>query len=261
MWERVLLAKLRMELEATDVVLKRLLQDCAASSGHTTYPPLLSAMVGFGSRFWSEFSGVPPLLIRWTRWLASHHPTSSTSTEDELTSRIWRSFLCRLSLETNLLKSPRGNDVLRLLVEVTEDVVYSSFFPSLPDRVDPLDSPRSIVSHSSRASSSPSSSYLSLHEDRPPPMNSLDLFGNRSRPSMTTLPRIPELPEHHPDPYDNHPTGFETATEPEGERRGTPIRLKKTPVPTTSHRTRHRRSKDAKDRRRDDSPSDSEDGE
>lgn len=120
--DRVFRAKLQMELEPTDFILKRFLQ--ANPSAYLKPQDLFVYLRTLTDRYWTEMSQAVTLIYEWAQYL--HVPDNI----NDLKYQIWENFLCRISLDARLItgRSPaesHGNEVLRILIETVETTLLS----------------------------------------------------------------------------------------------------------------------------------------
>lgn len=118
--ERVFRAKLRMELEPTDLVFKNMLVGQVFSNTSEMFQYLR----GMHERFWAEMQAASQLVYDWAQYLQVPDPIAN------LRAQIWTNFLCRLSLDARLVtgKTPaesHGNEVLAIIVETVETTLLS----------------------------------------------------------------------------------------------------------------------------------------
>ncbi len=118
--ERVFRAKLRMELEPTDLVFKNMLVGQVFSNTSEMFQYLR----GMHERFWAEMQAAGQLVYDWAQYLQVPDPIAN------LRAQIWTNFLCRLSLDARLVtgKTPaesNGNEVLAIIVETVETTLLS----------------------------------------------------------------------------------------------------------------------------------------
>jgi hypothetical protein len=137
-WGRVFQAKLRLHLESTDVKLRSLLQRSSHKNGFTDIGPVLKKVREQSEDFWDEFPDAGSLLVQWSEWLAGQvNGSMELLSKAELKHHVWRTFIRRLSLETDLLKQLRGNAVLDLLLVVIEDTIYAQCTWHKPEAYSP----------------------------------------------------------------------------------------------------------------------------
>lgn len=120
--DRVFRAKLQMELEPTDFILKRFLQ--ANPSAYLKPQDLFVYLRTLTDRYWTEMSQAVPLIYEWAQYLRV------PDNINDLKYQIWENFLCRLSLDARLItgRAPsesQGNEVLRILIETVETTLLS----------------------------------------------------------------------------------------------------------------------------------------
>lgn len=120
--ERVLRAKVHIELEPTDFSLKRMLQ---AHPGTFLKPQdMFIYLRNMREPFWADLPGAVSLIHEWAQYLRV--PDSL----DDLKCQIWENFLCRLSLDARLITGKtaaesHGNEVLRIMMDTVETTLLS----------------------------------------------------------------------------------------------------------------------------------------
>ena len=129
--EKVIKAHLRIELEPTDVLLKKLM----GHYQHATISDTLKYLQTVSEQFWRERPQAVLIISEWVNQLAIQLRASPTF-GDDIKIRIWTNFLCRVSLDAWLIDKTHkssGNQILEIMMNVIEDSIYSQFpFVSVP---------------------------------------------------------------------------------------------------------------------------------
>jgi len=129
--ERVFFSKLRLEMEPTDFILKHLISDCMKQHDVPNNQILFSCLAQYGSKFWDKSDKAMIIIMQWM-----HHISQQLSqipiVENVLKMKIWKNFLCRLSLDSWLIlgssqSKSNGNRVLEIILDVIQDTIYSQF--------------------------------------------------------------------------------------------------------------------------------------
>lgn len=123
--ENIYVSKLRLEMEPTDIILKRLITEC-----YTTNTQLLfSSLAEQGRKFWHAFPNAMIIIMEWANQLSDHLSTNVQFFEEDLKTKIWKNFLCRLSLDSWLIlgkgQHSHGNKILKIFMLVVRDIIYS----------------------------------------------------------------------------------------------------------------------------------------
>jgi hypothetical protein len=131
--EKVFRAKLHFEMEPTDFILKRLTADCLKSSGAQNTQALFSCLKDWQNQFWNSFPMALTIIMEWANQTAQQLCPSRPVVffPEDIRTKIWKNFLCRLSLDSWMIigknQNSNGNQVLHVMMQVIEDTIYSQF--------------------------------------------------------------------------------------------------------------------------------------
>lgn len=123
--ENIYISKLRLEMEPTDIILKRLITECYTANTQL----LFSSLAEQGRKFWHSFPNAMIIVMEWANQLSDHLSTNVQFFEEDLKTKIWKNFLCRLSLDSWLIlgkgQHSHGNKILKIFMLVVRDIIYS----------------------------------------------------------------------------------------------------------------------------------------
>jgi hypothetical protein len=123
--ENIYVSKLRLEMEPTDIILKRLIAECY----NTNTQVLFSSLAEHGRKFWHEFPNAMIIIMEWANQLNDVLAANVNFFEEDLKIKIWKNFLCRLSLDSWLIvgkgQHSHGNKILKIFMLVVRDIIYS----------------------------------------------------------------------------------------------------------------------------------------
>jgi len=192
--ENIYVSKLRLEMEPTDIILKGLITEYYNVNTRV----LFSTLAEHGRKFWHEFPNAMIIIMEWANQLNDVLSANVNFFEEDLKIKIWKNFLCRLSLDSWLIvgkgQHNHGNKILKIFMLVVRDIIYSQFplklqkqsefpsrslYPPTGDR----------FSHDSSGSEPERHRLLSTESERPrvlsnppPAYNSLALSDNNNNP-------------------------------------------------------------------------------
>ena len=127
MAKEVFHAKIRIEMEATDYILKKIMGDCVRTNSCGTPRDVFNNLtLNYQNQFWHEFPGAMVIIMAWAQSVSSQE---TLFFEEDMKTKIWKSFLSRLSLDSWMImgknQNSNGNLILNIMVDVIQDTIYS----------------------------------------------------------------------------------------------------------------------------------------
>lgn len=121
--EQVFKSHVRIEMESLDRTIRSLIRH---HSGSVT--DIMHKLLNDEYKFWKEYQNVSVILMEWVRF--TNTTNSITMLSDQLKNKVWITFLRRLSMDAWLVwdkERSHGNELLRIMIETMEDVIYSQY--------------------------------------------------------------------------------------------------------------------------------------
>lgn len=127
--EKVYKAHYRSEMEPIDCIVKDMARLCVDTCNASNPSTLMATMQPLHDRFWLKFPRAAKILREWLRVAKDAYQVHVSLSVNELQEQIWKSFLHRLSLDIWLLTDDKshGNEMLRVICDVTQDTLYGTF--------------------------------------------------------------------------------------------------------------------------------------
>lgn len=127
--EKVYKAHYRSQMEPIDCIVKDMARLCVDTCNASHPATLMASMQPLHDRFWLKFPKASKILREWLRVAKDAFQVNTSLSVVELQEQIWKNFLTRLSLDIWFVTDDKshGNDMLRLICDVTQDTLYGTF--------------------------------------------------------------------------------------------------------------------------------------